>query len=189
MAVVDIFNTDKKYKTILVDPPWEEKWNYSKTYKHTSGSNLPYQVMTFGEIQDLPVGNLADIGCHLWLWTTNQFLRDGFDLMEGWGFKYLAPIVWIKPSGFGYRFIHRTQTILFGYKGKCLFNLERNKPNVIFANAKRHSQKPDASYDYIEGVSDELRIELFARTQRFGWDCWGNEVQANGDGVRGMNPY
>jgi len=41
---------------------------------------------------------------------------------------------------------------------------------------KRHSQKPAGFYSLIESISDEPRIELFARQRREGWDAYGNEV-------------
>lgn len=47
--------------------------------------------MSIEEIAKLPIHELSDTDCHLWLWTTNQFIRDGFHLMEMWRFKYLAP--------------------------------------------------------------------------------------------------
>lgn len=170
----------KKYKTILADPPWAQELTGKWKRSNMRATELPYPTMTVDEIKALPVGDLADTGCHLWLWTTNQFLRAGFEVMEAWGFKYLAPITWVKPSGIGNYFIHRTQTILFGYKEKCQFPLERFKPTVLMAtNPHKHSQKPEASYELIESVSPESRLELFARRKRFGWDVWGNEVESD----------
>ena len=97
--------------------------------------------------------------------------------MEAWGFKYLAPIHWVKPSGFGNYVIHRTQTLLLGYKNRCKFEALRYFANVIeTGNPKNHSQKPEAFYGLIEQVSPEPRLEIFARSKRFGWDVWGNEV-------------
>lgn len=138
--------------------------------------SLAYPTMTTDDICRMPVASVAKPECHLWLWTTNQHLEDGFKVMRAWGFKYLAPIHWIKPSGQGNWFIHRTQTLLFGYREKCVFPLERYKPNLIqTGDPVRHSQKPEESFALIEAVSPEPRLELFARTNRQGWDSWGNE--------------
>jgi N6-adenosine-specific RNA methylase IME4 len=134
--------------------------------------------MTLEEIAALPIPDLADKeSCQLWLWTTNQTLHEGFHLLKGWGFKYLAPVVWVKPSGLGNYFIHRTQTLLMGYRGRCEF-AERFKPNVIYASVqKRHSRKPDEAYELIEAMSFEPRVELFARPPlRPGWVSIGNEA-------------
>jgi len=171
----------KKYQIIYADPPWEQKMSGKyKSYKLKT--NLSYPTMTLDDIKSLPINNIAEVGCHLWLWTTNQFLRQGFDVMESWGFKYLSPITWVKPSVIGNYFVHRTQTLLFGYKEKCLFPLGRYKPTVLMTSLpKRHSKKPEEFYELIESISPEPRLELFARERRFGWDCWGNEVESDID--------
>jgi len=168
------------YRTILADPPWPQRLSGKyDTSKQQRADQLPYPTMSVDEIAALPVGLLALPGCHLWLWTTNAFLEAGFQVMRAWGFTYLAPVHWIKPSGIGNWFVHRTQTLLFGYRQKCVFQGLRYHPNVIEANPGRHSQKPPESYDLIEDVSEPRRLELFARASRPGWDLWGNEVQSS----------
>jgi N6-adenosine-specific RNA methylase IME4 len=168
-----------KYKTIYADPPWQQTMS-GKYKKHSALWEISYPTMGIEDIKMLPIRDLSDVGCHLWLWTTNQFLRQGFDVMESWGFKYLAPITWVKPSGIGNYFVHRTQTLLFGYKERCLFPKSRYKPTVLFAGLpKRHSQKPIEMYELIESISDPQRLELFARNKRDGWDVWGNEVESD----------
>lgn len=169
------------YRTILADPPWPERLSgQRRRAKGAVSGPLPYPTMTVAEICQLPMASLAAPDCHLWLWTTNQHLRAGFDVMEAWGFKYLAPIHWVKPSGVGNWFIHRTQTLLFGYREKCRFEAARYRPNVLHTkDPVRHSQKPMESYELIESVSMPARLELFAREQREGWDVWGDEVKSN----------
>jgi N6-adenosine-specific RNA methylase IME4 len=142
-------------------------------------ASLEYPTMSIEQICAMPIAPLAAADCHLWLWTTNQHLEDGFKVMRAWGFKYLAPIHWIKASGQGNWFIHRTQTILFGYREKCVFPLARYLPNIFHSgDPKRHSQKPAESIALIEKVSSEPRLELFARENRPGWDAWGNECDS-----------
>lgn len=165
-----------QYRTILIDPPWnlEPITGFSHP-KNTRPKKLPYPTLTVAEIGELPIPELAEANAHLWIWTTNKFLPDGFDLMRRWGFRYMMPIHWVKPSGLGAWWIHRTQTLLFGYRGRLDMN-QKLKPNVVFANPKRHSTKPAESYDLIEQVSHPARLELFARKPRDGWHVWGNEV-------------
>jgi len=43
-----------------------------------------------------------------------------------------------------------------------------------------HSIKPDVFYERVAAASPGPRLEMFARTSRDGFDCWGNEV---GDAV------
>ena len=170
----------KKYQIIYADPPWRQGMS-GKYRNYNLKDKLDYPTMTWQEISNLNVGKIAEVGCHLWLWTTNEFLHAGFHVMDAWGFKYLAPITWVKPSGIGNWFVPRTQTLLFGYKEKCIFPLGRYKPTVLStpSNPKRHSQKPDEFYDLIESISPTPRLELFARRKREGWDCWGNEVESD----------
>ena len=170
----------KKYLTILADPPWHQGMTGLYQTRKLRPAHLVYPTMPVEEIKEMPVNDLAEISCHLWLWVTNAFLRAGFEIMESWGFKYLAPITWVKPSGCGNYFVHRTQHLLFGYKERCFFNKERYKPTVLITGSPRgHSIKPEESYQLIESISDEPRLELFARQKRDGWDCWGNEVESD----------
>ncbi len=177
-----------RYRCIVADPPWQQTMTgrRSRVKGGPASAVLPYPTMTLGAIKALPVWDRAEVGAHLWLWTTNEFLQAGFEVMEAWGFKYLAPVHWIKPSGIGNWFVHRTQTVLFGYMGRCQFPLERYLPNVIETGCpSEHSAKPDATYRYIERISPGPRLELFARPwtpmfpKRDGWDVWGNEMQSD----------
>jgi N6-adenosine-specific RNA methylase IME4 len=52
----------------------------------------------------------------------------------------------------------------------------RFRPNVLFASARRHSQKPECSYSLIEDVSFGPYLEIFGRSDRDGWRVIGNEV-------------
>lgn len=183
----------RRYMTILADPPWAQTLmgRRKRGGVHPAGepaTEMPYDTMTLDDIKTLPVGAWADEGAHLWLWTTNEYLRAGFDVMEAWGFKYLAPVHWVKPGGIGNWFVHRTQTLLFGYKDRCRFPLARYAPNIIeTGNPAEHSAKPDATYAYIERISPGPRLEVFARPwtpmfpKRDGWDVWGNEVACDVD--------
>jgi len=170
-----------QFATILADPPWPQKLmgRRNRPRDPHNARSLPYSTMGLEEIRALPIATISEPGTHLWLWTTNQFLRQGFEVMEAWGFRYLAPIHWIKPSGAGNYFIHRTQTLLFGYKDLCRFPLERYKANLIFAKPGIHSQKPDAAYELIESISPSPRVELFARIRRENWSAWGDEIESD----------
>lgn len=172
----------RKYRTILADPPWNQKMSGKYHTRSHRNKSLNYDTMTLEEIKKLPVSDFAEEGCHLWLWATNQFLRQAFEVMESWGFKYLSLITWVKPSGCGNWFVSRTQHLLFGYKDKCQFNKARYKPTVLHTNIpKKHSEKPEEFYELIESISDDKKLELFAREKKEGWDVWGNEVDSDID--------
>jgi N6-adenosine-specific RNA methylase IME4 len=181
LGASDCSASRSNYKTILADPPWKWKPTGDQSARGRQPVKVPYPMMDTADICALPIGDLAAPGAHLWLWTDNGHLRDGFEVMEAWGFRYLAPVTWIKPSGAGMWFVHRTQTLLFGYRSPLVMR-ERYRANVFEATPGAHSAKPQASYELIEAVSEPARIEIFARPwtplfpRRDGWDVWGNEV-------------
>ena len=180
---VDIFNTDRKYKTIYADPPRMERGGGNIK----RGADRHYPLMKTKDIEALPVANLADSeGCHLYLWTTNNFLQDALEVVKAWGFKYITLITWKKDrQGLGQYYRGITEHCIFAttekrlpYKkdenGKCCQGV------TGFDEPRReHSRKPETMRKMIETVSYEPRIELFAREQFEGWDCWGNEVEDN----------
>lgn len=92
IMVIDIFNTTNKYKTIYADPPWQEVGGG----KIKRGADRHYPLMKTKDILQLPVPSLCDDNCHLYLWTTNNFLPDAFEVMKTWGFEYKTCITWVK---------------------------------------------------------------------------------------------
>lgn len=171
-----------KYRTILADPPWPSegigKFKRHKSIKYTK-TGVDFPVMSMEQILSMPVQDFAGRDCHLWLWSTNAFVHRAFHVMEAWGFKYMYMITAVKPSGVGAYFAVTTQQLLFGYSGKCFFHKARFRPTHFNYTPKRHCRKPDESYELIESISEEPRLELFARRQRSGWDVWGNEVRCD----------
>lgn len=179
MSHIDIFNTDKKYQTIYADPPWMQ----SGGGKIKRGADRHYPLMKTKDICALPVKNLiSSDGCHLYLWTTNNFIKDAFAVMESWGFEYITMITWMKDrQGLGQYFRGMTEHCLFGTTKKRIpykiVDGKRQQGITGFYEAKTsHSAKPDKMRQMIETVSYTPRIELFAREQVVGWDCWGNEI-------------
>jgi len=139
-------------------------------------TKLPYATMSIDEIEQMPVQALADTGAHLWLWTTNSFLHSAFHVMAAWGFTFLSPITWVKPSGFGCYFVNTTQHCLFGYYKTCRFPQARYLLTHFEANPTEHSAKPAAFYDIVRKVSPGPRIDLFNRREIPDFEGWGNEV-------------
>lgn len=174
---IDILATDKKYKTIYADPPWMERGGG----KIKRGADRHYNLMKTSDIIALPILNLIHKdGCHLYLWATNNHLPDALKVIDAWGFEYVTIITWLKDrQGLGqyYR----------GITEHCLFAVTKNRlPYKIDGSGKRmqgltgfyevktiHSKKPETMRKMIEKVSYAPRIELFARQEFNGWDCWG----------------
>lgn len=176
-----------KFRTILADPPWDmgkfgkgRDTRKGRIYKVGDAVPTPYPIMSVDEICNLNIQELADDECHLWLWTTNRTLHDAFHVMDAWGFKYLNIITFYKSAGVGAWFVNKTQHILFGYRGKLIMGKGRYSPTIFKYRPVRHSRKPDNSYELIESISPEPRLELFARPPiREGWNIWGNEVMSD----------
>lgn len=181
---------DKRYKIILADPPWPEvggqplceSWGGGKR-----GANTHYPVMRVDEIAAVPVYRWARRDCHLWLWTTDQFLPDALHIMGRWGFRYVRTMVWHKKKngktqiGLGQYLRGGHEICLFGVRGSLPYARDREGKRVTIssvfeAETTVHSRKPERSYEIIEAVSPGPRLELFARTPRPGWDAMGDEI-------------
>ena len=179
---VDIHNTDKKYKTIYIDPPWNERGGG----KIKRGADRHYPLMSTKEIEELPIMNLADEeGCHLYMWVTNNFLEKGLSVIKKWGFHYVTTITWQKDRiGLGQYYRGITEHCIFATtKERLPYKIvdgKRQQGVTGFYEPKTvHSRKPDLMRKMIEKVSYAPRIELFAREKFEGWDSWGNEVEVS----------
>ncbi len=173
-----------KYRTILADPPWQ--------FSNRTGKMAPehkrlmrYPTMSLREIMELPISQLAQSTCHLYLWVPNALVLEGLEVIKRWGFNYKTNLVWYKirkdggPDGRGVGFYFRnvTELILFGVRGRMRTGRSgRTQVNIISSRKREHSRKPDEIYDIIESCSPGPYLELFARHERPGWDQWGNEV-------------
>ena len=59
----------------------------------------------------------------------------------------------------------------------CIRDRSAGISQLIFSPRGRHSEKPAEVRDKIRKlVGGGAAIELFAREEIDGWDCWGNEV-------------
>jgi len=171
---------NKKYKIIYADPPWE----YEDKLNHHGGSaQSHYDVMKFEDICDLPINEITDENCFLFLWGTWPLLLESIQLINSWGFEYKTiGFVWIKSYhtgkdvfGMGNYTRGNTEFCLIGIKGKPK-RLANNVSQLIKTTIRHHSKKPDLVRDKIIHLCGDLpRIELFARTKIHGWDVWGND--------------
>jgi N6-adenosine-specific RNA methylase IME4 len=64
---------------------------------------------------------------------------------------------------------------LLGRRGNARRNA-KDVREIIMSPVREHSRKPDEARLRIERYCDGPYIELFARSQREGWDSWGNET-------------
>ncbi|MBL8819353.1 MAG: hypothetical protein JNL58_25200 [Planctomyces sp.] len=91
--LAQLVNSGRRFRTIYADPPWP----YSNTAARGAAENH-YRTMTLEDIRGEVVKDLVEADAHLHLWTTNAFLREAFDVIRAWGFKYKSCLIWAKPQ-------------------------------------------------------------------------------------------
>ncbi len=176
----------KKYGIIYADPPWHYRVYSKKGAGRSAESHYP--TMTIEEIQALPVSELADKDCALFMWITFPLLKESLSVLSAWGFKFKTiAFVWIKQNrksdslfwGMGYWTRANAEFCVLATKGKPK-RMAKNVHQVIISHIEEHSKKPDEARRRIVRLMGDLpRIELFARQKSAGWDVWGNEVESD----------
>jgi len=191
----------KKYQIIYADPPWDYKnkrkgiVNGNRSLTNKNGVT-PYKTMTLDEIKKLPVRDLCDSNCALFLWTTMPYLEKSFEVIKSWGFEYKnVGFVWLKTytakkpkslefymkSTYGINYYTKLniEICLLAIRGK-MTPISHNVSAQIIAPREKHSKKPDiVAEEIVKLFGDVSRIELFARDVKNGWDVWGNEVESS----------
>lgn len=172
----------KRYGAILADPPWSFRtYTGHQTTPHRCVIDH-YSVVGKSDLQKLPVGELPAKDCALFMWAVDSHLDEAIELMGAWGFKFKTiAFVWSKRTvnnksmiGMGYWTRKQTEICLLGTKGKPK-RKDKGVRQLIEAQRREHSRKPDEQYERIERLVDGPYLEMFARQSRPGWSNWGNE--------------
>ena len=195
--VVDIYNTNKKYNIIYADPPWQYKVWSNKGKGRSAESH--YSTMNIEEIINMKdiiektnqrikkkySEKISEDDCVLFIWITYPCLKEALQVIKEWGFTYkTCAFNWVKKNkkadswfwGMGYWTRANSELCLLATKGKIKRKSARVH-QIVDTSIEEHSKKPDVVREKIvELIGDMPRIELFARKQITGWDCWGNEV-------------
>jgi len=175
-----------KFRTIYMDPCWAEVGGG----KIKRGADKHYPILKTADIPDIIKNSgLWDVeeNAHLYMWCTNNFLKDGLWLMEQLDFRYITNLVWLKEKmGIGQYFRGKHELCLFGVRGKGLDESicsdARDIPSgYLLPHEKEdgkivHSRKPHSFYELIEKRSKGPYLEMFARNTRNLWTSWGNEI-------------
>ena len=173
----------KKYQIIYADPPWKYNNRANNNTKFKGGAGNHYNLMTMEEIKGLPLSNLADENCALFLWVTFPMLEEQIKLFI---FKTLG-FSWIKLNpknlqpffGVGFYTKSNCEVCLLGIKGR-MKPISNKISSAVLSPRREHSRKPDEIRDRIVELFGDLpRIELFAREKVTGWDAWGNEIESD----------
>lgn len=174
---------NKTYDIIYADPPYQ----YSDKMKgHSFSLDHEYKTQSIEWIKSLPVKDIANETCCLFLWVTSPMLDKGIEVIKAWGFKYkTVAFCWSKKSKNGKNIsnlgrwtLGNVELCLLGIRGSPnKWRLDRTVKQLVEYERTKHSRKPPIVRDRIvQLLGDRPRIELFAREQVEGWDCWGDEI-------------
>lgn len=129
-------------------------------------------TMSDDEMRQLGVPALQDDGL-IFLWVTGRAMELGRECLKLWGYKRFDELIWVKTNQLqriirtgrtGHWLNHGKEHCLVGTKGNPM-NLNRGLDcDVIVAEVRATSHKPDEIYGIIERLSPGTRkIELFGR--------------------------
>lgn len=173
---------NKKYKIIYADPAW----SYDDKALNRGGAERHYKTMSEEDIMNLPVNEIADDDCVLFMWATYPKLQEALNVINAWGFKYKTnAFTWVKKNkkadsffwGMGRWTRSNAEVCLLAVKGKPK-RVDMGVHSIIYSPIDAHSKKPSETRDRIVKLMGDLpRVELFSRQKVEGWSSWGNEVE------------
>lgn len=172
-----------KFSVVMADPPWDIHME------------LPYGTMSDDEMRKLNVPALQDEGV-IFLWVTGRAMELGRECLALWGYERCDEIIWVKTNQLqriirtgrtGHWLNHGKEHCLVGVKGNPKDINRGLDCDVIVAEVRATSHKPDEIYGIIERLSPGTRkIELFGRAHNVqpNWITLGNQL----NGVRLIEP-
>jgi len=98
----DIFNTDKKFNMLYVDPPWmyqkprKEKKDYLiGQRRYYMRADEKYPTMSYEKLAGMKdvINRICEENCVMLMWATATKLPEAVDLIKAWGFEYVT--VWM----------------------------------------------------------------------------------------------
>ncbi len=185
---------NSKYDIIYVDPPWDYggKMQFDKSGKSNensnwekdifiSAANFKYPTIKTKDLKKIPIAEIANDDCIMFMWVTNPHLAQGIELGQAWGFEYkTVAFVWDKMShNPGQYTLSNCELCLLFKRGRIPKPRgARNIQQLIRIARTTHSRKPIEVLKNIEKMfPTQKKIELFARHKPEGWDVWGLDVR------------
>lgn len=175
-----------QYQCIVIDPPWFYRLR-SKDKTHRN--RIPYQPMRTEEILALPIPELCGSnGCILWLWFTNNHMIEAVQCLQTWGFELKTILTWEKVTkdgtkthlGVGHWLRNSTEHCALAVRGNVKAFSGRtltNESTILHSPRREHSRKPEQFFELVEKLCPDMtKLEMFARSSKVGWDCWGDEA-------------
>jgi len=155
----------KKYQIIYADPPWRFKnWSMTELAKRgekwaRKNGRSPYDVMDNEDIYKLPIKELSDKNCILFLWATYPKLQEALETIKAWGFTYkTVAFTWVKQNrvadgwhfGLGYWTRGNPEICLLATKGVTYFGYERSDGAWLLKKLDETGNYPVFSYATID---------------------------------------
>jgi mRNA (2'-O-methyladenosine-N6-)-methyltransferase len=172
-----------KFAVIMADPPWDIHME------------LPYGTMGDDEMRQLNIPALQDEG-YIFLWVTGRAMELGRECLTLWGYERVDELIWVKTNQLqrlirtgrtGHWINHGKEHCLVGAKGNPSLMNKGIDTDVIVAEVRATSHKPDEIYGVIERLSPGTRkVELFGRSHNCqpNWMTLGNQL----DGIKIVDP-
>lgn len=174
----------KPFSVLCADPPWSFG---DKLPGKRRGAARNYATLTLVELLSFPLPPLAP-DCYLFLWRVASMPQEALDVVRAWGFTPKTEIVWNKLTARGKAWFGMGRTTRAAHETAIVATRGRpqrraaNVRDVFSAKVPRdgkryiHSAKPEEFYELVERLATGRYVELFARRQRPGWTCLGNEM-------------
>jgi N6-adenosine-specific RNA methylase IME4 len=171
-----------KFRTIILDPAWDYDW-----LSIAARAKPGYAMQTREQLEELDVRAWADesVGCHLYVWTTNNFMAEACELIDLWGFQHRTVLTWIKPPpfGLGSYFRNSTEHCIFATLGDTTTRPAASSIATHFeAPRGEHSEKPERFYDLVRAASYPPFGEGNQREPRPDFTNLFEEVATQGNG-------
>jgi len=184
---------NRRYAIIYADPPWHYngKLQFDKSsmpaenvdYRRRifiSSACFKYPTLTLPELKNIPVQQIAEDDCLLFMWTSSPHLAQAIELGAAWGFEYrTVAFVWDKMNhNPGKYTLSNCELCLVSKRGRIPQPRgARNIQQLVRVPRGEHSEKPIEVAHAIEKMfPTQQRIELFARSKKKGWHVWGLET-------------
>lgn len=173
---------NKRYAIIYADPPWDYKGQLQHAGPgsgDSGGAVRHYSTVSLQDLIELPIKDIAEGDCLLFMWATNPHLNQAIELGKEWGFSWATvAFIWDKQrTNPGFYTLSQCELCLVFKRGKIPTPRgARDVPQLVSVKRGRHSEKPHQVRRLIEKLFPaQSRIELFARNRPEGWDIWGLE--------------
>lgn len=170
------------FGVIYADYPWP----YDNSDQHDgSRGHLTYPPMKMDDIlaHAREAAKRAAKDAIVALWTTNLHLANGnaARLVEAYGATPHTIVTWPKPrAGVGTWPRGQTEHLVIASIGEPVHTLNEITtllPSWQPERPREHSSKPKEVAELLVKHCAGPFLELFARAERDGWECWGAEVE------------